>query len=141
MYIASRPPVLVPPLKQDAFRHLHPQAREFTHTATSGSSSARIDRWLVTDSLLPDISAATVSDLRPSDHYRVSLERSVNLPSYCTPTWPGRMGNATQHRHTPCLQDPHDSSDPSLHVSVPTLRSCQQGSRVGPAEDSHSRRC
>ena len=28
---------------QDVFRRLHPQAREFTHTATSGSSSARID--------------------------------------------------------------------------------------------------
>ena len=37
---------------QDAFRHLHPDAREFTRTATSGASSARIDRWLVSDSLL-----------------------------------------------------------------------------------------
>ena len=71
---------------QDAFRHLHPQAREFTHTATSGSSSARIDRWLVTDSLLPDISAATVSDLRPSDHYGVSLSIS---PAAAPPRGPG----------------------------------------------------
>ena len=71
---------------QDAFRQLHPQAREFTHTATSGSSSARIDRWLVTDSLLPDISAATVSDLRPSDHYGVSLSIS---PAAAPPRGPG----------------------------------------------------
>ena len=28
----------------DAFRCLHPQAREFTHTATNNASSARIDR-------------------------------------------------------------------------------------------------
>ena len=37
---------------QDAFRLLHPAAREFTHTATTGSSSARIDRWLVSSSLM-----------------------------------------------------------------------------------------
>ena len=71
---------------QDAFRQLHPQAREVTHTATSGSSSASIDRWLVTDSLLPDISAATVSDLRPSDHYGVSLSIS---PAAAPPRGPG----------------------------------------------------
>ena len=53
----------------DAFRHLHPQASEFTHTATSGSSSARIDRWLVSDSLVSAITAAIVSDFQPADHY------------------------------------------------------------------------
>ena len=57
---------------QVAERNLQPQEREFTHTATSGSSSARIDRWLVTDSLLPNVSATLVSDIRPSDHYGVS---------------------------------------------------------------------
>ena len=51
------------------------------------------------------------------------------------------MGNATQHSHTPCLQDPHDSSDPSLHASVPSQRSYQQGSQMGPAEDSYPGRC
>ena len=71
---------------QDVFRHLHPQAREFTHTATSGSSSARIDRWLVTESLLPDVSAATISDLRPSDHYGVSMSIS---PAAAPPRGPG----------------------------------------------------
>ena len=71
---------------QDAFRHLHPNAREFTHTATSGTSSARIDRWLVTDSLLPTINTAAVSDLRPSDHYGVSLSVS---PAAAVPRGPG----------------------------------------------------
>ena len=71
---------------QDAFRHLHPSAREFTHTATSGSSSARIDRWLVTDSLLPDVNAATVSDIKPSDHYGISLSIS---PAAAPPRGPG----------------------------------------------------
>jgi len=31
---------------QDAFRCLHPQGREFTHTATNNASSARIDRCI-----------------------------------------------------------------------------------------------
>ena len=41
---------------QEAFRCLHPQTKEFTHPATN-ASSARIDRWLVSDSLLPNVSA------------------------------------------------------------------------------------
>ena len=71
---------------QNAFRHLQPQAREFTHTATSGSSSARIDRWLVNDSLLPGVSAASVSEIRPSDHDGVSLSIS---PAAAPPRGPG----------------------------------------------------
>ena len=71
---------------QDAFRHLHPDAHEFTHTATSGSSSARIDRWLVSDSLLSAVSAATVSDTRPGDHYGVTLSLS---PAAAPPRGPG----------------------------------------------------
>ena len=71
---------------QDAFRHLHPDAREFTHTATSGSSSARIDRWLVSDNLLSAVSAAAVSDTRPGDHYGVTLSLS---PAAAPPRGPG----------------------------------------------------
>ena len=70
----------------DAFRHLHPQASEFTHTATSGSSSARIDRWLVCDSLVSAVSAATVSDFQPADHYGVTLSLS---PAAAPPRGPG----------------------------------------------------
>ncbi|KAA6416665.1 MAG: hypothetical protein FRX49_13364 [Trebouxia sp. A1-2] len=58
---------------QDAFRCLHPQAKEFTHTATNNASSARIDRWLVSDGLLPSVSAASVTDLILSDHYGVAI--------------------------------------------------------------------
>ena len=71
---------------QDVFRHLRPDAREFTHTATSGSSSARIDRWLVSDSLLSAVSAAAVSDTRPGDHYGVTLSLS---PATAPPRGPG----------------------------------------------------
>ncbi len=63
---------------QDAFRCLHPPAREFTHTATNNASSARIDRWLVSDSLLPNVSAASVTYLMLSDHYGVAV--SVSPP-------------------------------------------------------------
>ena len=56
---------------QDAFRHLHPDVHEFTHTATSGSSSARVDRWLVSDSLLSAVSAAAVS--AGSSHIGISV--------------------------------------------------------------------
>ena len=71
---------------QDAFRRLHPQAREFSHTATSGASSARIDRWLVSDSLLSDVSAASVTDLILSDHYGVAVSVS---PANAPPRGPG----------------------------------------------------
>jgi len=71
---------------QDAFRCLHPQAREFTHTATNNASSARIDRWLVSDSLLPNVSAASVTDLILSDHYGVAITVS---PSNAPPRGPG----------------------------------------------------
>ena len=66
---------------QDAFRCLHPQAREFTHTATNNATSARFDRWLVSDSLLLNVSAASVTDLILSDHYGVAVAVSpVNAP-------------------------------------------------------------
>ena len=71
---------------QDAFRHLHPDAHEFTHTATSASSSARIDKWLVSDILLSAVSAATVSDTKPGDHYGVTLSLS---PAAAPPRGPG----------------------------------------------------
>ena len=71
---------------QDAFRCLHPQARESTHTATNNASSARIDRWLVSDSLLPNVSAASVTDLILSDHYGVAITVS---PSNAPPRGPG----------------------------------------------------
>ena len=79
-------PGACPTSKKDAFRHLHPDAHEFTHTATSGSSSAKIDRWLVSDILLSAVSAATVSDTKPGDHYGVTLSLS---PAAAPPRGPG----------------------------------------------------
>ena len=70
----------------DAFRLLHPTAQDFTYTATTGASSARLDRWLVSDSLLTAISAASVTDTRPGDHYGVSLSIS---PATAPPRGPG----------------------------------------------------
>ena len=70
----------------DAFRLLHPAASEFTFTATSGSSSARLDRWLVSDSLLTAVKAASVTDTRPGDHYGVCLSIS---PATAPPRGPG----------------------------------------------------
>ena len=72
---------------QDAFRRLHPQAREFTYTATNSSSSARIDRWLVSDSLFSDVSAASVTVML-SDHYEVALSVSpANAPARGPEFW------------------------------------------------------
>ncbi len=71
---------------QDAFRCLHPQARDFTNTATNNASSAIIDRWLVSDGLLPNISAASVTDLILSDHYGVAVSVS---PANAPPRGPG----------------------------------------------------
>ena len=43
-----------------------------THTATS----ARIDRWPVSDSLVSAVNAATVLDFQPDDHFGVTLSLS-----------------------------------------------------------------
>jgi len=86
---------------QDAFRCLHPQAREFTHTVTNNASSARIDRWLVNDSLLPNVSAASVTDLILSDHYGVAVTVS---PANAPPPRPWALVNASCHHFPPCLQ-------------------------------------
>ena len=88
---------------QDAFRHLHPDAHEFTHTATSGSSSARIDRWLVSDSLLSAVSAATVSDTEPGDHYGVSSWEGL-----ANPRWPSCRGRGDGRDSHALWSDPGD---------------------------------
>ena len=71
----------------DAYRHLHPTGQDVTHIATSGQSSARIDRWLVSDSLLPEVSKASViTDPKPSDHFGVVLSIT---PASAPPRGPG----------------------------------------------------
>ena len=71
---------------QDAFRLLHPAAKEFTHTATTGSSSARIDRWLVSSSLMSTVTSASVTDTQPADHCGVALSLT---PDNAPPRGPG----------------------------------------------------
>ncbi len=52
-------------------------SEEFTQTATNNASSARIDRWLVSDSLLPNVDADRIS----SDHYGTAvLVSPANVP-------------------------------------------------------------
>ncbi len=95
-----------------AFRWLHPQAREFTHTATNNASSARIDRWLVSDSLLPNVSAAPVTDLILSDHYGVAVAVSLaNAP----PRGPGLWS-------MPPAIIPHSFFSPWVTGELSTLR-------------------
>jgi len=63
----------------DAFRHLHPEAREYTwwsnlHNARSRNVGWRIDYFLVTEDLLPAVRSATIcSDVAGSDHCPVEL--------------------------------------------------------------------
>ena len=85
----------------DVFRLLHPTATDFTHTATTGCSSARLDRWLVSDSLLTAVSAATITDTRPGDHYGVSLSIS---PATAPPHGPGVWSLPTFILSHPALQ-------------------------------------
>ena len=57
----------------DVWREQNPGVTDFTHTATSGASSARLDRWLVSGSLLPATSRAHIEGAFPGDHLAVTL--------------------------------------------------------------------
>ena len=63
----------------DVFRHLHPEAREYTwwsnlHKARSRNVGWRIDYFLVTEDLLPAVGGASIrSDAAGSDHCPVEL--------------------------------------------------------------------
>ncbi len=62
---------------QDAFRCIHKRG----HTATNNAFSARTDTWLVSDSLLPSVSATSVTDRILSNDYEVAGAVSlVNAP-------------------------------------------------------------
>ena len=78
----------------DAWRQLHPRGVDFTHLITSGASSARLDRWLVSAPLLSQTHACAVSATTgmPGDHHPVTLALKpvVTLPRgpgvWCFPT-------------------------------------------------------
>ena len=85
---------------QDAFRCLHPQARESTHTAFINAPSARTDRWSVSDSLLPDVSAPSVTDLILLDHEGVAAKLFRQLSS-CLPVAKNRAQKACPMSSSP----------------------------------------
>ena len=123
---------------QDAFRHLHPDAREFTHTTTSGSSSARIDRWLVSDSLLSAVSAATISDTKPGDHYGVTLSLS---PAAAPPRGPGVWAMPAfiiSHPAFKTLMTAHIQAFFQAYPVSPTLNRADSCKGRGDGRDSHA---
>lgn len=70
----------------DAFRHLHPTRRSYSHFSPSGA--ARLDRFYVPEQLLPHVAAATVGERRPStsasacsDHRPITLEITPRTPT------------------------------------------------------------
>lgn len=66
----------------DAFRHLHPAAREFTHIDTHRQSSARLDRWLVSEGCAGWVHSVQHVWQMPGDHAAVLLDlRPPGLPS------------------------------------------------------------
>ena len=93
----------------------------------------------LTDGLSPTACFQISAQLQSQTLGPLTIMGSCQSPQLLHSTWPGRMGNATQLVTHPAFKN--DSSDPSLHASVPTQRSFQQGSQVGPAEGSHSGRC
>lgn len=62
----------------DAWRLLHPDTVAFTHTATARTSSARLDRWLISETLRPGMLRAEVEYGFPGDHLGVSVQVTLN---------------------------------------------------------------
>jgi exonuclease III len=64
---AAQPAPLV-----DVWRQHHPQAQDVTYFT---HSAARLDRWLVADTLLPCCTSSSIQDLRPvnTDHLPVTV--------------------------------------------------------------------
>jgi len=57
----------------DAWRFLHPRGVGFTHTGTTGLSSARLDRWLVSRDLLHGLLSSDEIVGLPGDHLGISI--------------------------------------------------------------------
>lgn len=71
----------------DAWRHLHPAGRGVTHVGTAGGTSARLDRWYVSEALLPWVRSCEHVMGLPGDHLGVALELA---PPGVVPCGPGR---------------------------------------------------
>lgn len=70
----------------DAFRHLHPSRKSFSHFSRSGA--ARLDRFYVGEQLLSHVAGAAVGELPPStsasfcsDHRPVTLQLTPKSPT------------------------------------------------------------
>ena len=70
----------------DSFRALRPVTRAFTHRATSGTTAARLDRILVSDTLVPHLLAAGMQDGWEGDH---RLVFATLTPPNALPRGPG----------------------------------------------------
>ena len=57
----------------DAWRELHPGLRGITHTCASNLSGGRLDRWLLSSSLLPSLGKAEEVLGLPGDHQAVAI--------------------------------------------------------------------
>ena len=59
----------------DAWRHLHPGQRAFTHVTHNGAgaSAARLDRWYASSTLLPWVRECEMVEGLPGDHVGVSI--------------------------------------------------------------------
>ena len=67
----------------DAYRHLAPSGREYTHLATNGQSAARLDRWLVSAPCLPWVGAVQHLHGGPGDHAGALLTLLIpDMPSF-----------------------------------------------------------
>ncbi len=82
-------------------------AIEGEHAYSYQQFSARIDRWLVSDSFLPNVSAASVTELFLSDHYGVAVSVSpANAP-------PRALCGSSRQSSCPGCIAPHGSSSPA----------------------------
>ncbi len=111
---------------QDALMDLHPEAREFTYTASNGSSSATIGKWLISDSLLHNISAASVTDLILSDHYGLA----VSVSTANAPLADQAFGPCLLPYFSSGLQSLHDSSVQGFPACQTSAHSSQPGIQV-----------
>ena len=73
----------------DAWRHLHPGQRSFTHVSHGGAgdSAARLDRWYASAELLPWVKGCEVVEGLPGDHLGVSITLA---PEASLASGPGR---------------------------------------------------
>ena len=78
----------------DAWRARHPLASEFTWTRPNGSQASRLDMFLVSKELVPNIRTIDILPFFRSDHHYVYLE--VSLPSTLS-LGPRDIGNLIHH--------------------------------------------